>query len=100
MRPARLALLAEARKDMIELRRYSLREFGRAAADRYVDDIRSVFLLLRDKPRAGAELSDIAPGLRAFTKRGHRIFYRIVEGTIVIVRILHHSRDVPRHLAP
>lgn len=36
---AELKLLAQARKDMIELRRYSRREFGLTAADRLVDDL-------------------------------------------------------------
>jgi len=98
MARARLKLLAKAREDMIHLRRYSRREFGAAAADRLVDDLERAFHLLRDHPGAGSDFSESVPGLRLFPRRGHRIFYRIAQGTIEIVRVLHHSRDVGKAL--
>jgi toxin ParE1/3/4 len=94
MARARLKLLAKAREDMIHLRRYSRREFGAAVADKLVDDLERVFRLLTDHPLAGSEFSETTPGLRLFPMRGHRIFYRVVQGAIEIVRVLHHSRDV------
>ncbi len=100
MARARLRLLALARNDMIQLRRYGLREFGPDAADRLNDDLERVFALLRDNPHAGAEFSKSIPGTRVFSKRGHRILYRLEPGAVVIQRILHHSRDVARHLEP
>jgi len=98
MARARLKLLAKAREDMIQLRRYSRHEFGAAAADRFVDDLERIFRLLRDHPLAGSDFSETSPGLRLFPTRGHRILYRVVEGTIEIVRVLHHSRDAGKTL--
>lgn len=98
MARARLKLLAKAREDMIHLRRYSRREFGAAAADRLVDDIERAFLLLREHPFAGSEFSEAISGIRLFPARGHRIFYRVVEGVIEIVRVLHQARDVSKAL--
>ena len=99
MARARLKLLAKAREDMIQLRRYGRREFGAAAADRLVDDLERVFRLLTDHPLAGSDFSEMTPGLRLFPMRGHRIFYRVAEGKIEIVRVLHHSRDDGKALA-
>jgi toxin ParE1/3/4 len=98
MARARLKLLAKAREDMIHLRRYSRREFGAAAADRLVDDLNRVFRLLTDHPLAGPDFSETAPGLRLFPARGYRIFYRVVQGTVEIVRVLHHSREIGKAL--
>src|SRR4051812_775164 len=98
MARARLKLLAKAREDMIHLRRYSRREFGAGVADWLVDDLERVFLLLADHPLAGSDFSETVLGIRLFPTRGHRIFYRVVEGTIEIVRVLHHSRDVGKAL--
>jgi toxin ParE1/3/4 len=98
MARARLKLLAKAREDMIHLRRYSRREFGAAAADRLVDDLERVFHLLQDHPLTGSEFSEMTPGLRLFPARGHRIFYRVAQGTVEIVRVLHHSREVGKAL--
>lgn len=100
MARARLRLLAIARKDLIQLRRHGIREFGETAADRLVDELEGVFAVLRDNPFAGAEFSKSLPGVRIFPKRGYRIFYRVNDKTIIIQRILHHSRDVGRHLGP
>lgn len=80
MAGASLRLLALAQKDMIELRRYGLREVGLDAADRLSDDLERVFSLLRDNPRAGAELSKSIPGTRVFSKRGHRVFIALRAG--------------------
>jgi len=98
MARARLKLLAKAREDMIHLRRYSRREFGAAAADWLVDDLKRVFRLLKDHPLAGSECSEIAAGLRLFPTRGHRIFYRVGPEAIEVVRVLHHSREVGKAL--
>lgn len=98
MARAELKVRATARQDMIHLRRYGVREFGIKVADRLVGDLESVFDLLRDNPLAGREFSNDIPGIRVFSKRGHRIFYRAEAGIVSIVRVLHHSRDVLRHL--
>lgn len=98
MARAELQVRATARQDMIQLRQYGVREFGRQAADRLVDDLESVFRLLLDYPLAGRELSSEIPGIRVFSKRGHRIFCRAEKGVGSIVRVLHNSRDVPRQL--
>jgi toxin ParE1/3/4 len=98
MARARFKLLAKAREDMIHLRRYSRREFGAAAADRLVDDLERVFRLLQDHPLAGSEFSETTPELRLFPARGYRIFYRAVQGTVEIVRVLHHSREIGKAL--
>lgn len=100
MARARLKLLAQARTDLIELRRYGVRTFGKPAATRYAKDMRSVFGLLRDNPLAGVARSEIGENIRSFSKRSHQIIYLVGEGEVQIVRILHHSRDVRRALSP
>jgi toxin ParE1/3/4 len=99
MARARLKLLAKAREDMIQLRQYSRREFGTDAADRLVEDIERAFLLSREHPFAGAEVSAAIADIRLFPTRGHRIFYRVAGGAIEIVRVLHHARDVAKALS-
>ena len=97
MTKAKLRLLTLARNDLVQLRRYGRRKFGPAAAKRLSDDVEAVFTLLRNHPHAGAEVHSVT-GSRLFVKRGHRIFYRVTDGVVVIQRILHHSLDMPRSL--
>jgi len=91
MASAKLKLLAKAQTDLIELRRYSVKEFGKEVADRYVDDMESAFRLLCENPRIGVERPEFGLGIRVFSKRKHRIFYRIGDEAVQIVRVIHHA---------
>jgi toxin ParE1/3/4 len=64
----------------------------------YLEGVRGVFSLLRDSPAAGAAEEDLGEGIRGFTYRSHRIYYRLDVDGVLIVRILHHARDVLRAL--
>lgn len=91
---ARLRLSAAARRDLADICRYSLREFGLSVADTYLRRMKRSFELLRERPFAGAVAPDLKPALRVLTYRRHRIFYRIEEGAVQIIRVLHHAQDV------
>ena len=65
-----------------------------AAADRTLDAIDARARRLVDFPRLGPARDDIAPGLRYFPSGSHLILYRIVPGSIEIVRVVHGARDL------
>ena len=90
---ARLRLSAAARRDLVEIRRYSVREFGGRVADTYFRGFRKAFKLLREQPFAGAVEPDVTPEVRVLTHRRHRIFYRVTENMVEIGRVLHHAQD-------
>jgi toxin ParE1/3/4 len=66
-------------------------------ADRYVDDIRSACLALADGERAGRKV-DVRDGYLKYPVGRHLIFYRKDGPGIVVIRVLHQSMDVDRHL--
>ncbi|MDI3338838.1 type II toxin-antitoxin system RelE/ParE family toxin [Defluviimonas aestuarii] len=47
--------------------------------------------------RTGRPVS-IAEGMQKYLSGHHVIFFRRIEGNLVVVRILHQSMDVERHL--
>ena len=47
-------------------------------------------------PHMGRERSDLSEGLRSLPFRDYLIFYRIVESSVVVVRVLHGARDIER----
>lgn len=91
----RTRLTEAARADLHEIRRYSLRVFGTVAADAYLRHFKAVFALLRERPMAGVARDDVVVGLRCFTHRRHRVFYRVDGGDVLVVRVLHHARQTP-----
>jgi toxin ParE1/3/4 len=64
-------------------------------ADRLVDTIVDRFLLLATHPHIGrARDEDLRPGLRSFPVGNYIILYRVHEGRVLILRILHGNRDI------
>lgn len=90
---ARLRFSKAARSDLLQMRRYSLERYGRAVATRYVDDVEAAFRLLQEQPQAGRPHLAAGADVRCFTKRRHRVFYRIEDEVVHILRVLHHAMD-------
>ena len=76
---------------------YTAETWGMDQADRYVDDIRSACLALADGERAGRRV-DVRDGYLKYPVGRHLIFYRQDGTGIVVIRVLHQSMDVERHL--
>ena len=55
-------------------------------------------VLLDDNPALGKSAEDIKTGYRRFAHESHLIFYQEHPQGVFIVRILHKSMDVERHL--
>lgn len=97
MRPFRLTVAA--RKDIIDIGRFTADKWGKRQRDRYLKQLDDAFKLLARQPNIGREAEDIKPGYKKFSQGGHIIFYRAgTESKIVVIRILHNSMDVDRHL--
>ena len=92
---ARLQLSVAARNDLIDIRKYSIAEFGNDVADIYFRGFNQAFDLLGNRPFAGAAQPQLYEGLRCLTYRRHRIFYRIGDDLVLIV---HHARNAQRKL--
>ena len=92
---ARLTITGNAGADLQEIRDYIAKDNPDAA--------RRVVLRLRAKARKLAETpgmgrsreEDLRPGLFSFPVGGHVLFYQAQPGGIVLVRVLHGSRDLP-----
>ena len=63
-------------------------------ARRVVSDIAARIEAIRDFPDAGAPRDHIRPGLRAVIKHNYIAYYRATGDEIIVIRVLHGSRDV------
>lgn len=109
-----VAITAPAERDLQNILQWSETEFGSAAADRYVVLIAQALTDVAKNPdRPGARLrQDLLPGIHtyhlAFSRDHihenrvksprHFLVYRVVMDRIEILRILHDSRDLDRHI--
>ncbi len=65
------------------------------AADRWLDTINDKCQLLARLPDLGRKRPDLAPDLRSLPVGNYVIFYRLVEGGVQLIRVLHGFRDIP-----
>jgi toxin ParE1/3/4 len=95
---AKIILSRMASNDLVEIGDYGEAHFGRIATDAYQDAIDRAFERLASYPLSGEAKPAFGTNMRCLACNRHRILYRISSDTVEIIRVLHHSRDVPRHL--
>lgn len=90
-------LSIEADQDISDIFDYTEREFGLDQAVAYVSAFDECFSQLLENPQLGRERQEILKELRSISHEAHVVFYRVLIDRIRIVRVLHGSRDLPRH---
>ncbi len=90
---AEVRLSAAAKRDLADIDEYGDEQFGADVADIYSRGFNEVFALLRRHPFAGAGKPELGKTIRCTIHRSHRIFYHYENDVVLIVRIIHHSRD-------
>lgn len=88
-----------ARADIRGIETFSKVAFGARAAREYLAGLKGIFDLLEARPLAGVE-DRVFENLRSFRYRSHRIYYRLEGDILLVVRILHHARDVAGAFEP
>ena len=92
-RVTRLRISLLAGNDLDDVRVFGEERFGAAATRRHLEVIGRAFDLLRERPMAGQSRPEYGEGIRSIARRPHRILYRIIEGEVVIVRVIHAARN-------
>jgi len=82
-----------ARADLEAIDDNGIEMFGIEASDAMSDGIRRAFAFLGEYPLSAAVRPEFGAGLRCKTHRGYRILYRFDGVAVMILRVLHHSRE-------
>ncbi|KAA5827667.1 type II toxin-antitoxin system RelE/ParE family toxin [Algibacter amylolyticus] len=90
-------LSAESDFDLEAIFNYTEYNHGFNQAVKYLMDLDMVFEQLVLNPELGRKRNELKRGLFSISEQEHTIFYRIMENHIRIVRVLHGSKDLPKH---
>ena len=98
MRKFRLTRLAE--QDLAGIWRYTLENWSRKQADKYVDGLMDACGEVTEAPdKTGSSYEHVREGYRKYHYGRHVIFFKVLEDeSALIVRVLHEKMDFDRHL--
>lgn len=90
----RIRYTSSAEADLQELW-LNIAEENPAAADESLDFIQATVFLLGDQPEMGRARPELSDGLRSFpTRTPYIIFYLPNDDGLLVIRVLHHARDI------
>lgn len=89
----KLFIAVSARTDLVEIQLFGVKTWGRGQADKYRDLIRDRMKVLARGEMTGTSTDDIASGLRRQVVGSHAIWFRLDGERLVVLRVLHQSRD-------
>jgi toxin ParE1/3/4 len=98
MRSLPFFISKKAVSDLEEIWLYTVEKWSIEQADRYYNLIFNEISYICKNTRAGKSMEHVRKGYRSTKVKSHLIFYKIVNDTIEIIRILHEQMDIENRL--
>lgn len=97
-RAKRVELTQRAVTDLREIEQFSVMEWGRKTADKYLDDIAAGLDRLSENPDILRLEPDFAPGLYFYRVKKHVLVCDYNDNVVFVLTIIHTSMDLPARL--
>ena len=98
MKPLPFVISKKAVSDLEEIWLYTVEKFSIEQADRYYNLIFDEINYICKNINAGKSMEHVRKGYRAAKVKSHLIFYRVLNDTIEVIRILHERMDIENRL--
>jgi len=98
MKPLPYVFSKKAIIDLEEIWLHTVDKWSVVQADRYYMLIIDEVNFICKNIHSGKSMDDIRKGYRASKVKSHLIFYRVVNDTVEIIRILHERMDIENRL--
>ncbi|MDH2328860.1 type II toxin-antitoxin system RelE/ParE family toxin [Cereibacter sp. SYSU M97828] len=90
-------LTPAAEQDLMEIWRYTVRQWSVEQAETYQDSLVDAFEGLAAGQKQGRPVAIRRRGYLSYAVGAHVVYFRNTEGGIIVVRVLHGRQDVQRH---
>jgi len=94
-----LLLTQKALRDLKEIEVYSVKQFSRKTADRYLDDLESGLQRIIEDPENLELIPEMHPSLRFYRVHKHLLACDVQANSIVVLTVIHASMDISERLA-
>ena len=97
-RDAHVELTQRALSDLRAVEQFSIKEWGRRTADKYLDDIAAALDRLRENPEILRLEPDFAPGLHFYRVKKLFLVCDYQDDLVIVLTVIHTSMDLPARL--
>ncbi|WP_281555906.1 type II toxin-antitoxin system RelE/ParE family toxin [Thalassomonas sp. RHCl1] len=91
-------LTPDAQTDLIEIRRYTLAQWGREQSQKYLFELRQTIQVLSETPTIGKKHPDVGINIYSFSHASHVIYYMISKQQLIVFAVLHKNMLPLLHL--
>jgi toxin ParE1/3/4 len=91
-------LTPDAQSDLIEIRRFTLAQWGNKQSTKYLSELRQIIRLLSATPKMGKQRPKLGLEVFSFPYSSHVIYYRCHGKQLVVFAVLHKSMVPISHL--
>ncbi len=93
-----LKITDRAHDDLQEIENYSLAQWGRKTANRYMENIQTALSLLQEHPTLFRHKSDISKHLKFYRVREHYLIGIELQEVLIVLTITHGEMDLPNRV--
>ena len=94
-----LRLTERAVRDIADIERFSVAQWGKTTAAKYISDIEAALTLLQENSALLRTEEELHPELRFYRVNKHVLVCDVQQDTIFLLTVIHASRDIPSRLA-
>lgn len=87
-------LTPDAQSDLVEIRRYTVKQWGATQSQKYLSELRTTIRLLAEMPSLGKAKPEVGLNVLSYPHVSHVIYYLVHEQQLVVFAVLH-KRMVP-----
>lgn len=95
---AKYRLTNDAKQDLINIRYYTVAQWGDEQSKKYLLELQQTILLLTESPNIGKKRPDVLTDTLSFPHGSHVIYYMIHDAHILVFAILHKGMVPNNHL--
>lgn len=89
----------EAKADLIQIRRFTLKNWGQNQSVHYLQELQQTLSRLTIMPQMGiCREQDLGNGIYSFPYASHTIYYTLLNERLIVMAVLHQSMVPDSHL--
>ncbi len=89
----------DAREDLLNIRKYTLKTWGKEQSAKYLQELNKTLQLLSDSPSIGTQRTDISLTTFSFPYVSHIIYYTLDSNFLIVFAVLHKNMVPEKHIA-